>query len=231
MTKKSLEIDPEEFNDLDDGGEIEEYDECDDTDLLNRGEIGALEHGLRYFVVPFLAAKTEGEAIDFYKRYHTQNALKKETEDSTILKFRSILSAMLKIAILGKQNREISPALTDMIPVVKACILDAFSYERPDVIWNGREGTYKFDANIVGIRKEFGQGVYSWIRDIAEAFHRQPSKDKALESFLTSFGYEVVGLCPNCGIFFSKKRKDQEYCSRNCQVVASNRQRRRLKKI
>lgn len=30
---------------------------------------------------------------------------------------------------------------------------------------------------------------------------------------------EKVGMCPNCGIFFNKKRKDQEYCSRSCKSI------------
>ncbi|KAF1079417.1 MAG: hypothetical protein GQF41_4297 [Candidatus Rifleibacterium amylolyticum] len=29
-------------------------------------------------------------------------------------------------------------------------------------------------------------------------------------------GYFKIGMCPNCGVFFRKSRKDQEYCSRSC---------------
>lgn len=231
MIKKPFVLDPEDFDDLDDSEDIGEYEECDDTDLLNKGEMEHLEHGLRYFVVPFLTAETDSEAIDIYKRYHIQNVFKRESKESKILKFRDILSAMLKIALLGKQGKGLPPDLIEKIPMVEECILDAVSGEKPVVVWRGREGTYKIVLPPDAPKKEFGQGVYSWIRDIAESFQRQSAKDKALESFLTSYGYEIVGLCPNCGIFFAKKRKDQEHCSRNCQVVASNRQRRRLKKL
>lgn len=55
------------------------------------------------------------------------------------------------------------------------------------------------------------------------------------ESLLDSFlcygpGFEKVGKCPNCGVFFEKKRKDQEYCSRHCKSVVSMRRQYSKKK-
>lgn len=37
-------------------------------------------------------------------------------------------------------------------------------------------------------------------------------------------GFDKVGICPNCGIFFEKKRKDQEYCSNRCRNNTQMRQ-------
>lgn len=35
---------------------------------------------------------------------------------------------------------------------------------------------------------------------------------------------EKIGVCPNCNVFFEKKRKDQEYCSKRCRDNTQMRQ-------
>lgn len=222
MVKKKLKIDTDEFEDLDDGGEIvDEYDPCDDIELLNSQEIVSIENDLRNFIVPFLSAETEKKAIKIYNDYHRQNSLEKESNPKTILKFRDIISAMLKIAILGKQGQELPDDLTNMISPVEECIEKAFTTEKPQVFWRGKEGTWQLPALTSSDDKNgFGPMSYSWFRELTLSFHRMPGAE-----VLSSFGYDIVGICLNCGAFFKKNRKDQKYCKKNCKSASAMRRR------
>lgn len=66
--------------------------------------------------------------------------------------------------------------------------------------------------------------VYGLSRSI---YHDKSARDG---DYVKGPGFEKVGLCPNCGIFFAKSRKDQAYCSRRCNTAASVRRSRERKK-
>jgi len=48
--------------------------------------------------------------------------------------------------------------------------------------------------------------------------------------FIKGPGFEKVGLCPNCGIFFERKRKNQEFCTNRCANTFGKRRDREKKK-
>jgi len=139
-----------------------------------------------------------------------------------------MLKTMLIIAFRGFRGQSIDDIPSNVIRTIEKKMNEIFKRKQPESRWRGMGGNYVMYSPKGHKLDPFSSAAGHWINCVTTLFDFYPDANGKPE-FLGD-GYSVVGMCPNCGIFFGKKRKDQEYCSRNCQVVASNRQRRQFKK-
>lgn len=143
-----------------------------------------------------------------------------------IKELQYMLKTMLVIAFRGEKGQPIEDIPSGSIRALETKLNEI--YKRPEAKWRGIEGNYVINS-LQGERLDpFFFAAGRWFNCVAVLFKLLPGFDGKPE--ILGAGYSVAGMCPNCRIFFAKKRRDQGYCSRNCQVVASNRQRRNLKK-
>jgi hypothetical protein len=88
------------------------------------------------------------------------------------------------------------------------------------VKWQGKGKTYVFatdkgisNSNLVAeVERDLVSLIVSFFGNSNTFIF---SSDSILSKAFAA-AYEKIGMCPNCGIFFEKKRKDQEYCSKSC---------------
>lgn len=149
------------------------------------------------------------EIIEGIRRYRLQfRAQAKEIQD-----LQKMIRSMLTIAIRGKRGESISDIPIDVVEEIEDRINKAFERGNPAANWRGVGGTYLTydsnpDLNMLHICSSF------IIHDVVKAFEFLPAPGG--KPFRAGPGFDWLGLCPNCGIFFEKNRKNQEYCSKRC---------------
>ncbi|MEW6711456.1 MAG: hypothetical protein AB1403_16650 [Candidatus Riflebacteria bacterium] len=177
------------------------------------------------FVVPFVNSESPDEAVKFYKGYYAEKESQKVFAEEVVKNFYILLRDMLQIAIMSHQGRKVPDEIEARADSIQRQIERAFQETDYYAVWNSKAGTFAFPKLLLS-SDEFGPANNETIKTIVWNFTRIPNSPCP-----DGDGFRWIGLCPNCGIFFEKRRRDQEFCSRNCQVVASNRQRRDLRKI
>lgn len=142
---------------------------------------------------------------------------------------KAFLEDVVKIAFLGERDEELPPELKKKTPEIEKRIRHYFLEQQElEIKWRGKNENY-----VVTSYSLAGQGddrVGAVTRHAVLAITTCFCSSAADFNFEKGIGFEKVGMCPNCEIFFEKKRKDQEYCSAKCQKAAGMRRIREEKK-
>ncbi|MDD2998238.1 MAG: hypothetical protein PHV05_04195 [Candidatus Riflebacteria bacterium] len=207
-----------------------------------------LKETLVDFIVPFVNAEPNDAVTIFVDRFGASQELPDWTEELLeqgafiphlaksdlrkrvleIMKLQEIAKNMLSIALHGIQGRPIPKIVEGKIPQIEDFINIAVARNRSRAHWRGSEGNFvlhlpaqSFDAF------RFVQSMTVSI--VVVAFEMKVGIDRKI--IKKGIGFDSVGLCPNCGVFFGKKRKDQLYCSEVCGGTARSKKSKQLRKI
>lgn len=134
------------------------------------------------------------------RAYHTRR----------LIETRDFLKDMLSITLMREREAALPETLKDRIPATEARILSHFQSGRTSVEWKG-QGECFFLTSCQELTGELGAFEHLAVCAILKCLYSLHEK-----YFYTGTGFHKIGLCPNCGIFFEKKRKDQEFCSKRC---------------
>jgi len=132
-------------------------------------------------------------------------------EFDTVCCFMSLFRKMLTIVLSSEyflatddnekeaEYQELESKIEKILEVVK-----------PVVRWRGKDYAGIIGYNPPGNEddRQCRQGIFALAqvtRLMLNAFHYE-----------NPVGANFIGLCPKCGKFFEKKRKDQDYCSKKC---------------
>jgi hypothetical protein len=137
---------------------------------------------------------------------------------------------MLYIVLSGKRHEELPKDVKLQVKGIEKAVKDVFTRVKCRYEWKG-----KGQASVLREGKE-SDGVISRLEEwliqaitmclysvsLAPACHEiEPMKGA---------GFDKLGMCPMCEVFFEKIRKNKEYCSEKCQQAALMRRIRSKKK-
>jgi len=146
-----------------------------------------------------------GNKIDVIDSFNHESSLNR-IKDS-----KAFLVGMLTIALVNKEGKDIPENLKTRVPMIEERILNHYKNDW-EVFWRG-----KGELFVVPKTKDVYGGKVAWAEGeivffITDYFFSCGIEDEKSRGN----GFDKIGLCPNCGIFFAKKRKDQEGCSKQC---------------
>lgn len=134
---------------------------------------------------------------------------------ATVILSHGFIKSMLSIA-LNKPESKLPDDLETQIADIETKIQDYFSDKSEiKVSWKG------FGKNYVRI-KNTSLGYINTVEEVMVksivscAYSTFIGNHGDASAFSSGIGLQKVGRCQNCGRFFEKKRKDQEYCSKKC---------------
>lgn len=143
-----------------------------------------------------------------------------------LIALQEIVYGMITIPILSKRGEPIPEGVIRLIRQIEHRLTSLRSERKLKVNWKSYGRTYAVTIDHA-IEEKSLFFVFEARLLIAAEFAFHSKKD---EPALDGPGFDKVGICPNCGIFFEKKRKNQEYCSSNCKSAAMMRRMRSRKK-
>ncbi|PKL48108.1 MAG: hypothetical protein CVV42_10635 [Candidatus Riflebacteria bacterium HGW-Riflebacteria-2] len=164
------------------------------------------------------------EEFDF-ERYD----IYRNTKSEELAALQKLIQTMLYIVLSGKKHEELPKDIKRQVESIEKAIKLVstgieYSYE-----WKGRGKAHTLriakdgDGLISRLKEWFVLAITNCLYSFSLADEIEPMKGQ---------GFEKIGMCPNCGIFFEKRRKDQEYCSARCQqTMAVRRVREKQKKL
>lgn len=145
------------------------------------------------------------ERYDIYKR----------VTDQELTDLQKLIKTMLYIVLSGKRHEElpkdVEPQLTGIEMEIGRVVTEQHEYV---VEWKGRGRAFALKVAKDG-SDEIISRLKAWFILAATMCLTSYSMADEIEP-MTGEGFRKIGMCPNCGLFFEKRRKDQEYCSVVC---------------
>lgn len=207
-----------------------------------------LKETLVDFIVPFVNAEPNDAVTIFVDRFGASQELPDWTEELLeqgafiphlaksdlrkrvleIMKLQEIAKNMLSIALHGIQGRPIPKIVEEKIPQIEDFINIAVARNRSRAHWRGAKGNFVLYLPAQSLDL-FCVVQSMTVSVMVEAFEMRVGIDRQISK--KGVGFTFVGLCPNCGVFFVKKRKDQLYCSEVCGGTARSKKSKQLRKI
>lgn len=205
------------------------------------------QHAARWlakFALPFVAASTPEQIRHEANTAYAQNVGKKhlclcDGTDEPVKKFdferhapyqkptkqelaklQDLVKTMLTIVLSGKRHDEMPKDIRRQVAGVEKTIKDVFDNAEYCYEWKGkgeasvlREGK-SGDSLISRLREWFVSAIVMCLYSLSlapTAPEIEPMKGE---------GFDKIGMCPVCGVFFKKIRKNKEHCSERCQQTA-----------
>jgi hypothetical protein len=198
------------------------------------------------YVLPFVNCTTEIDKQNaFFSIWQRNSDLEEFGDDEKHYKganeFHRFIKRLMLVAFAFENTKSVDSELEipdtpplDLEARLKEFLMPADLWVR----WNEKMCFVGFSPQVRMPEKYIEQLI---VHSIAQCFYIMPPvfifasafADNHLppkSDYIKGPGFEKVGLCPNCGIFFAKSRKDQEYCSKRCNTAASVRRLRERKK-
>jgi hypothetical protein len=148
------------------------------------------------------------EKFDF-ERYD----IYRKTKTEELAALQKLIQTMLYIVLSGKRHEELPKDIKRQVESIEKAIELVATGTKYSHEWKG-----KGKAHTLRIAKA-NDGVISrlkeWLIMAATMCLYSFSLSDEVEP-MKGQGFEKIGMCPKCEIFFEKKRKDQEYCSKRC---------------
>lgn len=151
------------------------------------------------------------------------------TQSRPIVDLQNLIKDMLLIALLGRQNKPIPQEIESRIPRIEKRINNAIARSSIRVRWRGSAGNFVVSFFASKPRDSLNAAPSGIIEGVFNAFIAVPGTENEPE--ILGPGYDHIGMCPNCGIFFAKGRTDQLYCSKRCKGTDLKRLERQRKKL
>lgn len=158
------------------------------------------------------------ERYDIYKR----------VTDQELTDLQKLIKTMLYIVLFGKRHEELPKDIKRQVESIEKAIELVSTGTKYSYEWKGKGKAHTLriakdgDGLISRLKEWFILAITNCLYSFSLADEIEPMKGQ---------GFEKIGMCPVCGIFFEKKRKDQEYCSARCQqTMAVRRVREKQKK-
>jgi hypothetical protein len=143
-----------------------------------------------------------------------------------LLDLQDFLKNVMTIALMEKRKDCFPEPLQNQIPTIENRINENLDTLNTKAFWRGQGECYEAKT-IQPSKNEVKRFERFFVRCILKCLYSFWIDE---ENFYIGKGYEKVGRCPNCEIFFEKKRKNQEYCSEKCRKAAQMRRLRESKK-
>lgn len=171
----------------------------------------------------------EKEKADYYRDFQTQKPDRAVEMMATMLnqnrqyfagkhkeikELHFMLKTMLVVAFRGFRGQSIDDIPSSVIKAIEKKMNEIFKKKQPEATWRGLGGNYVMYSSKSHKLDPFSLAAGDWVNCVASLFSFYP--DATGKPEILGVGYNIVGMCSNCGIFFAKKRKDQEYCSKAC---------------
>jgi len=166
------------------------------------------------------------EKFDF-ERYD----IYRKTKTEELAALQKLIQTMLYIVLSDKRYEELPKDVKRQVKGIEKTIKNVFIRIKCCYEWKGkgqasvlREGK-ESDGVISRLEEWFVQAITLCLCSVslAPACHEiEPMKGA---------GFDKLGMCPNCGVFFEKNRKDQEYCSFRCKDATMKRIKRQSNKV
>ncbi len=176
------------------------------------------------FVVPFVNSESPDEAVKFYKGYYAEKEGQQAFREEVVKIFYDLLRDMLQIAIMSHQGRKVPDEVETRTKSIQDHIEQAFRENEYFACWNSSAGTFVAPKPFY-LNNEFGSLNNETIKTVVWNFTRIPDSPCP-----DGDGFRWIGLCPNCGIFFEKRRRDQLYCSEVCGGTVRSKKSKKLRK-
>lgn len=144
-----------------------------------------------------------------YDRYD----IYKKVEDQELADLQGLVKAMLHIVLSGSRHESLPQEIKRQVPAIEREIKKVTRSPEYSVDWkgSGRAAVIPIAAD----KEQVVARLKEWIiLGITNCLYSFSLADEV--KTMKGYGFEKLGLCPNCGIYFEKKRKDQEYCSVKC---------------
>jgi ribosomal protein S27AE len=165
------------------------------------------------------------EEFDF-ERYD----IYKLVTDQELADLQKLIKTMLHIVLSDKTYEELPKDIkrqrTGIEREIKRIVAEKPEYT---VEWGGKGKAFVLrlakdedDKVVSKLEKWFVLAITVCLQSFSMADEIEPVKGE---------GFEKLGMCPNCGVFFAKKRKDQEYCSVKCKGTMLKRIKRQSSKV
>ncbi len=199
------------------------------------------------FILPFANAKGEDEIIERFSAcfmaikggyclsnksqgaanfIKTAAALMRQKRlCELILDSQQFLIDMLTVTLSNCREAALPVALQERIPAIEERVKKNLPALAPSVEWKGQgecsvfEDHYRPENEVSYVERLAVKNITSCLYSV-----------RIEDNFYIGSGFEKVGMCPVCGKFFEKIRKNKEYCSENCAETARMRRVRSIKK-
>jgi len=148
------------------------------------------------------------EKFDFERYDIYRNA---KTEELATL--QKLIQTMLYIVLSGKKHEELPKDVKRQIEGIEKTIELVATGAKYCYEWKGRGKAHTLriakanDGVISRLKEWFIMAATMCLYSFSLANEIEPIKGQ---------GFEKIGMCPVCGIFFEKTRKDQEACTTKC---------------
>lgn len=151
--------------------------------------------------------KIDFERYDIYKK----------VTDQELADLQNLVKTMLRIVLSGKRHEELPKDIKRQVAGIEETIKGVITGTEYCYEWKG-----KGKAHTLRVGKA-NDGVLSELKEwlilaITMCLYSYSLNDE-LEP-MKGEGFDKIGMCPVCGVFFEKVRKSKEYCSENCQQTA-----------
>lgn len=165
------------------------------------------------------------EKFDF-ERYDIYRNVKTEE----LADLQKLIKTMLYIVLSDKYYEELPKDVKrqrkGIEEAIKKIVAEQYKYA---VEWRGKGKAFALrvakdsdDKVVPTLKKWLVLAIVACLRSFSMADEIVPMRGQ---------GFDKIGMCPNCGVFFEKNRKDQEYCSFRCKDATMKRIKRQSNKV
>ncbi len=147
--------------------------------------------------------KVDFERNDTYKR----------VTDQELTDLQKLVKTMLYIVLSGKRHEDLPKDVKQQVKEIEKAIESVFTSTKYNYEWKGKGKAHtlrkgkKGDGLISRLKEWFIVAITTCLYSFSLSDDIEPMKGA---------GFEKIGMCQKCEIFFEKKRRDQEYCSKRC---------------
>lgn len=151
----------------------------------------------------------------------------KNVTNEELKKLQGLVKAMLYIVLSERLHKDLPEDIREQIESIKQEIEAVVNGVEYSARWEGKARAIvlrvaKNDDGVLSYLKEwFILGITTTLYSFSLGEELTPMQGE---------GFDKLGLCPVCGVFFEKIRKNKEYCSDNCAEAARMRRVRRKNK-
>jgi len=171
--------------------------------------------------------RCDGTDEPFKKFNFERYDIYKKVSNEELLTLQGLIRTMLYIVLSDKKYEELPKDIKRRVKGIEKTIKTVFTRIKWFYEWKGkgqasvlREGKNE-DGVILSLEEWFIQAITMCLYSQSLSDVVEPIKGE---------GFDKLGMCPVCGIFFEKIRKNKEYCSDNCAEAARMRRVRRKNK-
>ena len=205
---------------------------------------------VKRFLIPFVNAKTDKEKLESFreivkngigflrnKDYMLDESVTQKLDIEQINIIHTRILKMLRIALVNGEFDRLYPEIKDLeIPEEFYKLNDlelyinksiCYLYQKTFYLWRGRGLNFNttdaaiFSDVYIGIEAVIIQLIINLFECELVRNKSDKSKNKVLNEVVYAIGYQYFAICPKCGKFFYKKRKDMVFDSEKCRLAES----------